>query len=92
MDANRLAAMRVVETNLRAEGHTSRADCVRELCSTVEELQRDVARWVNAHQIAMIERDADRKKRIEAEQLAMRQANQIRKLQQQLDSLTGVHV
>lgn len=43
MHPNRLVAMRMVERNLRAEGHTSRADCIAELCNEIERLQQALA-------------------------------------------------
>lgn len=39
MNTNRLTAMRAIADNLQAEGQTSRAACVRELCFEVERLE-----------------------------------------------------
>lgn len=46
---------------MTAEGLHSKSDIAAELAHRdiqIEELQRDVARWKNAHQVVMIERDS----------------------------------
>ena len=44
IDTNRLIAMREIETNLRAEGQSSRADCFLELIYEIDRLRVDLAK------------------------------------------------
>ena len=43
IDTNRLIAMREIETNLRAEGQSSRADCFLELSDEIARLRAELA-------------------------------------------------
>lgn len=43
IDTNRLIAMREIETNLRAEGQSSRADCFLELSDEIDRLRAELA-------------------------------------------------
>ena len=42
IDTNRLTAMREIETNLRAEGQSSRADCFLELIYEIDRLRAEL--------------------------------------------------
>ena len=48
IDTNRLIAMREIETNLRAEGQSSRADCFLELIYEIDRLRAELASWQKA--------------------------------------------
>jgi hypothetical protein len=77
----RLAARVVVLEGAAHPCTEALADKVERLLRERDELRRDVARYDNGRIVLMAELEAAKERTLKAEQLAMRQANEIRKLQ-----------
>ena len=69
IDTNRLIAMREIETNLRAEGQSSRADCFLELIYEIDRLRAELKYQTDnaANLQASIEGSHGRTRDLEAE-------------------------